>query len=128
MCSSRWVALIPVRQTQSLLQKIVSLVIYPVMLFIMEGGLKYRSNSFFYLVRINGYLLSNFCRVSAFIGPLFICFTVELTLIITPSCSEDEGHFFPTRTPRRSSVHNTSIYLKGVFLCLHLHASQESLK
>ena len=55
----------------------------------MEGGLKYRSNSIFLLVRINGHLLSNSCRVSAFIDPLLICFTVELTLVFTASCRED---------------------------------------
>ena len=55
----------------------------------MEGGLKYSSNSIFYLLRINGYFLSKSCRVSAFIDPLLICFTVKLTLVITPSCRED---------------------------------------
>ena len=56
----------------------------------MEGGLKYRSNTFFsYLIRINGYFLSKSCRISAFIDPLLICFTVKLTLVITPSCRED---------------------------------------
>ena len=43
----------------------------------------------FYLLRINGYFLSKSCRVSAFIDPLLICFTVELTLVFTASCRKD---------------------------------------
>ena len=37
------------------------------MRIIMEGGLKGGAIQFLYLLRINGYLLSKFCRVSAFI-------------------------------------------------------------
>ena len=81
--------MIPVRQTQSLLREDCILDHYPVMLIIMEGGLKYRSSSIFYLLRINGYLLSKSCQVSGFIDPLLICFTVELTLVLTASCRED---------------------------------------
>ena len=40
----------------------------------------------FYLLRINGYFLSKSCRVSAFIDPLLICFTDELTLVFATSC------------------------------------------
>ena len=59
------------------------------MVIIMEGGLKCRRNSIFFLLRINGYLLSKSCRVSALIDPLLIFFTVELTLVFTASCRKD---------------------------------------
>ena len=96
MCSSRWVALILVRRTQSLLRE-------DCILGNLSSNPPYNGRwseineqlICFYLLRINGYFLSKSCRVSAFIDPLLICFTDELTLVFTTSCGNYQHQLYP---------------------------------
>ena len=96
MCSRRWVALILVRRTQFLLREdylLGNLSSNPP----YNGRLSEINEQLisFYLLRINGYFLSKSCCVSEFIDQLLICFTDELTLVVTTSCRNYQRQLYP---------------------------------